>query len=283
MPRVRKCDAACRVRAGRVAVLWVVMILGILVTGCTGPRIRPEIRDRATSVRYPESRFRTVLHGDTLYSIAWESGRDYRELAAWNDIAAPYTIRPGQRLRLFPARVHTRISPSPSITRTAPPVAGQPRSSVPVSTTKVRNLAPTIHRPRQLRPHAASSADREVGPWIWPAKGRILSGFNHSGTENGLDIAGWRGEPVLAAAAGKVVYQGSGLRGYGQLIIIKHNDEYLSAYAHNERILVKDGEIVKRGQKIAEMGDTGTDRVKLHFEIRRHGSPVNPLKYLPKL
>ncbi|MHB8455207.1 MAG: peptidoglycan DD-metalloendopeptidase family protein [Acidiferrobacterales bacterium] len=272
MPEVQKRDSARRVRAGRMAVLWVVTLLGFLVIGCSGPRIRPVISDRATSMRHPESRYRTVLHGDTLYSIAWESGRDYRELAVWNDIAAPYTIQPGQRLRLFPPRAHARMPPSPSISRVALPAAGPPRPSVPARTA-----------PRPLRPHATFSAERGVGPWVWPAKGRILSGFNHSGTENGLDIAGWRGEPVLAAAAGKVVYQGSGLRGYGQLIIIKHNDEYLSAYAHNERILVKDGEIVKRGQEIAEMGDTGTDRVKLHFEIRRHGSPVNPLKYLPKL
>ena len=119
------------------------------------------------------------------------------------------------------------------------------------------------------------------GFWAWPADGRVLSRYSE-GDAKGLDISGIRGEPVRAAASGRVVYQGSGLRGYGQLIIIKHNDEFLSAYAHNDRIYVKEGDAVKRGQKIADMGSSGSDRVKLHFEIRRQGVPIDPLKYLPK-
>lgn len=119
------------------------------------------------------------------------------------------------------------------------------------------------------------------GFWAWPAVGRVLSRYSE-GDSKGLDIIGTRGQPVHAAASGRVVYQGSGLRGYGQLIIIKHNDEFLSAYAHNDRIYVKEGDVVKRGQKIADMGSSGSDRVKLHFEIRRQGIPIDPLKYLPK-
>jgi len=266
---------------GSPSVLWVLVLAAVLLLGCGGPRIRPEISDRATSLRYPESRYRTVLHGDTLYSIAWESGRDYRELAEWNGIAPPYTIKPGRRLRLFPSRKEQRTALNSSGARPAQVDSKRSQSRYPVKANSAYRPSRSIPRPAPLS--AAGASDTAAGPWVWPATGKIVARFNHTGTENGLDIAGWRGEPVVAAAAGKVVYQGSGLRGYGQLIIIKHNDEYLSAYAHNNRILVKDGELVKRGQKIAEMGDTGTDRVKLHFEIRRHGSPVDPLRYLPKL
>jgi lipoprotein NlpD len=118
--------------------------------------------------------------------------------------------------------------------------------------------------------------------WTWPASGTLLRGFDENSASKGLDIGGSRGRPVQAAAAGRVVYRGSGLRGYGQLIIIKHNEEFLSAYAHNDRIYIKEGDTVKRGQNIAAMGDTGSDEVMLHFEIRRNGKPVDPLKYLPK-
>ncbi|HWC45033.1 MAG TPA: peptidoglycan DD-metalloendopeptidase family protein, partial [Casimicrobiaceae bacterium] len=119
--------------------------------------------------------------------------------------------------------------------------------------------------------------------WMWPAKGKIVTNFSETANLKGIDIAGTAGEPVRASAPGRVVYAGNGLRGYGKLIIIKHNDTYLSAYAHNREILVKEGQQVTRGQKIAEMGNTDADQVKLHFEIRRHGKPMDPTKYLPAM
>ncbi len=124
---------------------------------------------------------------------------------------------------------------------------------------------------------------RDPVAWVWPAKGRLTSGFKANGGLNkGIDLKGKLGEPVIAAAAGRVVYSGEGLRGYGKLVIVKHSDKYLSAYAHNRKLLVKEGNNVRKGQKIAEMGSTGTDSVKLHFEIRYDGKPINPLKHLPK-
>lgn len=270
-----------------------ILILVVALAAC-GSRPPVPVSDRATSLRYPESAYRTVVRGDTLYSIAWESGRDYRQLAAWNRIAPPYTIFPGQRLRLFPpsgvpaasapstpeppgdVEMAAAPAPRPVQVRPLPPPSATPKPAAkpaPAPATK----PPTASAPRASAPEIAASA---AGGWGWPVRGKILSSFGPG--RNGLDIGGNRGQAVLAAASGRVVYEGSGLRGYGQLIIIKHNDEFLSAYAHNDRILVKEGSVVKRGQKIAEMGSTGSDEVKLHFEIRKNGTPVDPMKYLPK-
>jgi lipoprotein NlpD len=156
-------------------------------------------------------------------------------------------------------------------------------STAPASTTP-SSPADTIPAPSKASPNNAgdvASGDSDRLDWIWPAKGRIVSGFSDTANLKGIDIAGTAGEPVRASAAGRVVYAGNGLRGYGKLIIIKHNATYLSAYAHNREILVKEGQQVTRGQKIAEMGNTDADQVKLHFEIRRHGKPMDPTKYLP--
>ncbi|MDA8421381.1 MAG: peptidoglycan DD-metalloendopeptidase family protein [Pseudomonadota bacterium] len=251
-----------RAPAGCTAAALGLFLVALLLSGCGAPRMRAQISNRGTYVRFPDSRYCSVLPGDTLYSIAWANGRDYRELAQWNGIAPPYTIHPGERLRLFPPRRVRVAVRHPVPVRRRPPAV---RARIPVYHPPVRHHAPQFIR------------------WIWPARGKVTARFNPAGMEDGMEIAGKLGEPVVAAAAGRVVYEGSGLRGYGRLIIIKHSDEYLSAYAHNERILVKEGEMVKPGQKIAEMGDTGTDRVELLFEIRRQGAPVDPLRFLPKL
>lgn len=251
--------------------LWVTVLL--VVSACGGARAPIEVSDQATPMRYPETEFRVVMRGDTLFSIAWESGRDYRELAAWNRIPSPYRIHPGQKLRLFPPPEPAK--PPPPRVAASPPRASTtpPRATRPPPTPKTESVTPKS----PATPRAPTSAGARIGAWAWPARGKLLASGG-----GGLDIAAVRGQPVVAAADGRVVYQGSGLRGYGQLIIIKHNDEFLSAYAHNDRILVKEGANVRRGQKIAEMGSTGTDQVKLHFEIRRNGVPVDPQKYLPK-
>ena len=266
---------------------WAWLAVLVLLTACGGPRPTAPVSDRATPVRQPESEYRGVARGDTLYSIAWESGRDYKDLAVWNKIAPPYTIKLGQQIRLYPPgetppgvakapakKIETKAEPAPKPT-------SKPATSSKEPAAKPKPPATAKTEPGSAPP-AQKPSSQEFGPWAWPVKGKILNAFSETGANKGLDIAGTRNQPVAAAADGRVVYQGSGLRGYGQLIIVKHSDDFLSAYAHNDKMHVKEGDLVKRGQKIAEMGSTGTDQVKLHFEIRRHGVPVDPLKYLPK-
>ncbi len=229
-------------------------------------------RDRVTSGQY------VVQRGDTLWSIAFRFGWDWRDLARLNRISPPHVIYPGQTIRFsgqVPRTVATRPTPTPSpkpevVTTPVPIPPPLTRPSVsppktPVATTPVKPVA------------------RSASGWAWPAGGTVIGRFSSNGSLNkGIDIAGELGQPVLAASDGAVVYAGSGLRGYGELVIIKHSDTYVSAYGHNRRLLVQEGQQVKAGQTIAEMGSTGTDRVKLHFEIRRQGKPVDPLQYLPK-
>ena len=219
-----------------------------------------------------------VERGDTLYSIAWRYGRDYRELGDANGIDPPYRIYPGQVIRLdrrgkTPAG-GTRVASSPK----PPREAARPK---PAPTPKP---VPKVTR----KPDTSVDVSRQTQTvsdinWRWPHVGTVIAKFSTSGKVNkGIDIAGNSGDPVKAAADGNVVYAGNGLLGYGNLIIINHNEHYLSAYAHNRRILVKEGQDVKQGQTIAELGSTGTDGNKLHFEIRRNGNPVDPMPYLPR-
>jgi lipoprotein NlpD len=235
-----------------------------------------------------------VVRGDTLYSIAWESGRDFRDLAAWNGIPPPYLLQPGQEIRLQPpagavatpaGRKPEAVAAKPAETakpgKAAPPAPAKPPATSTKPATKPSPPAETQPAPA-ARPAPARPPETAGSEWAWPAQGKLLARFSDGANNKGIDIGGTTGQPVLAAAAGRVVYQGSGLRGYGQLIIVKHSDEFLSAYAHNDRIYVKEGDMVKRGQKIAAMGSTGADRVKLHFEIRRNGVPVDPLRHLPR-
>ena len=224
----------------------------------------------------------TVRKGDTLYGISFRYNLDYRSVARWNGIRPPYRIYPGQRIRLYPPKTVKN------------PARHRVASAHSASRAKPRSTSARAARRISSPPRAHSGSRRTRGPagdtstassalrWQWPTQGTLLRRFAADGPgRKGIDIAGRTGQPVRAAADGVVVYAGSGLRGYGELIIIKHNNTYLSAYAHNRRLLVKEGERVRRGQKIAELGSSGTDRPKLHFEIRRHGKPVDPLRYLP--
>jgi lipoprotein NlpD len=255
-----------------------------------------------------------VKKGDTMVSIALQYGLDYRELAAWNNIVNPNRIEIGQVLLLAaPAGMAPPAAPvtTPLVTA-GPPIEARPIANTP--TTKVeprgskvpfseRALAqmgapdaagvpvtgapptpieaapPPVAAPPAAEPEKAAGTDKEDVDWMWPAKGKVLAPFTEA--SKGIDIAGRKGAPVLAAAGGRVVYAGAGLRGYGKLVIIKHNNTWLSAYAHNENILVKEQQDVRKGQKIAEMGSSDTDQVKLHFEVRRQGKPVDPVKVLP--
>ncbi len=219
-----------------------------------------------------------VVKGETLYSIAWMYRLDYHQLAKLNHLNADYDIYPGQKLRLVPPKHKVAKSPASKVKRKPTPVKKKVQVSEAKPVTKKKHAA----RKAKAKP-AKKQYAKHISHWYWPAKGKIIAYYSSSTVGNkGINIAGRRGEAIRAAAAGKVVYRGDGISGYGNLIIIKHNSAYLSAYAHNQTILVKEGQWVKASQKIAEMGSTGSDRVMLHFEVRRYGKPVNPLKYLHK-
>jgi lipoprotein NlpD len=295
-----------------------ILLLSVL-TGCTGGGIlSPDVDYNSPYARSPD--FRTVLRGDTLFSIAWDVGVDFRTLAQWNNIPAPYVIRPGQHLRVkAPAKgpgrsasidaksdspipgKYYRVKKGDTVYGVARKSGRSPNEIIvwnglrkpftirPGQRLRVSPAGTIVSNGPRSRPKKARASTRQrsgrpqkVGKWVWPASGKILRRFSPNGANKGIDISGRAGQTVRAAAGGTVVYQGSGLRGYGQLIIIKHNPDYLSAYAHCSRIFVTEGTRVKRGQKIATMGSTGTNRVKLHFEIRLRGNPVNPTRYLPR-
>jgi lipoprotein NlpD len=241
-----------------------------------------------------------VKSGETLFAIAWRYGLDYRELARINGIGNSNLIYAGQSLilsgksannisRSSKSDPQSRTSSSLSTQTKKPKTASSSRSVSRVSTSQ-RTVA-TPSRPRSEKKSAPkktvtkSKSSSAALMWRWPTKGKVITNYSAGNTKNkGIDLLGKKGDSVFAAATGTVVYAGSGLRAYGKLIIIKHNDIYLSAYAHNDRIRVKEGQKVKAGQHIANIGSSGsrTESVKLHFEIRRNGQPINPLKILPK-
>ncbi|KOP55660.1 peptigoglycan-binding protein LysM [Pseudomonas coronafaciens pv. porri] len=226
-----------------------------------------------------------VRRGDTLFSIAFRYGWDWKALAARNQIPEPFTIKPGQTIRF-----DGRSSSTQGVASTSE--SGRPATTSSTTTSSSGSVKTTVMSkpvavvPVVIPPSATTAtgpAGRSPSGWTWPSSGILIGKFSSNGSLNkGIDIAGDLGQPVLAASDGSVVYAGSGLRGYGELIIIKHSDTYVSAYGHNRRLLVREGQQVKAGQTIAEMGSTGTDRVKLYFEIRRQGKPVDPLGFLPR-
>ncbi|WP_210421264.1 murein hydrolase activator NlpD [Pantoea sp. SO10] len=253
----------------------------------------------------------TVKRGDTLFYIAWITGNDFRDLAQRNNIAAPYGLNAGQTLQVGNGNGQTitggnaitaadatqgGVPVTPSQTQIkSTPVAQQPvitysddsgnSSGSKLLPSKGANNVATTTAPVVAPPTVSSTTNSTtpVGSWRWPTDGKIIDNFSAAeGGNKGVDIAGSRGQPVVATASGRVVYAGNALRGYGNLIIIKHNDDYLSAYAHNDSMLVREQQEVKAGQKIATMGSTGTSSVRLHFEIRYKGKSVNPLRYLPQ-
>jgi len=241
--------------------------------------------------------FYTVKVGDTLVRIGLETGQNWRDIARWNSIENPNVLEVGAVLRVTPPAAEagvatTRpVAPAPRIESRpldARPATPAPGSSATSASTPAPNApassspspgAAAAATPAPALPPAPREADGEVS-WGWPASGPVTTAFDESRSK-GLSIAGKAGDPVLAAADGRVVYAGSGLRGYGNLVIVKHNATYLTAYAHNQALLVKEDQVVRRGQKIAEMGASDTDRVQLHFEVRRLGKPVDPARVLP--
>ena len=237
-----------------------------LVTAC-GTSARAPITEKKVSVssariskpsaitkkRQPRPKTYTVVRGDTLQAIAWRFGLDHQQIARWNNIRNANLIFVGQKLRLTPAKSQKRSGATSSATTGKSSSKSQSQRSV---------------------------AQKPVG-WRWPAQGKVQKATSALGTK-GIEIRGTRGSPIVAAANGKVVYSGNGLRGYGNLIIVQHNETYLSAYAHNEKLLISEGARVNAGQKIATMGNSGTKQVMLHFEIRRNGKAVEPTNYLPR-
>ena len=215
--------------------------------------------------------FHIVRKGDTLYSIAWNYGFDYREVAAWNAINKPYLIFPGQVIRLKPAPVSKSpvLQPGPVVDKSTAVVNAE-KSPDPVRPVNLKNT---------VAPEVAGQSD--IVNWHWPVRGKIVKSGSPT-SKKGVDISGRLGQDIKAAAQGDVVYSGSGLLGYGRLIIIKHNEKFLSAYAYNSELLVREGESVSTGQTIAKMGKSSTGQALLHFEIRKNGKSVNPLKLLPK-
>jgi lipoprotein NlpD len=215
-----------------------------------------------------------------------DNGQSWRDIARWNNIGNPNLIETGQVLRVVPPEesgvVVRPVSSTNIVTSPAPsPAASAPAPAVNVASVKQPVSSATTPNPSSPANNLTTAdSPEEAVSFQWPTRGNVLAGFDEV-KNKGLDIAGKAGDPVLAAADGKVVYAGSGLRGYGNLVIIKHNNTYLTAYAHNQSLLVKEDQAIKRGQKIAEMGNSDADQVKLHFEIRRQGKPVDPAKYLP--
>jgi lipoprotein NlpD len=231
-------------------------------------------RKAVSSTRTKRPSHAVVQAGDTLYSIAWHYGVDHKTLGNWNGIGPPFTIFPGQKLRLGAPR-----KSQPAKTTSSKP------SSRPVTVKPQASTSPTTTRPPPASRPKPSPAKVSGGSlkWRWPTKGRVTESFvANDPTANGLDIEGQLGQQIFAAAPGEVVYSGVGLIGYGELIIIKHDQHLLSAYGHNRRRLVKEGDQVKAGQAIAEMGKSGADLPVLHFEIRKDGQPVDPKRYLPQ-
>lgn len=260
--------------------IWPILLLSVL-TACSSSTLAPvgHQGSAAQQARGPAPQtapaFHTVVRGDTLYSISFRYGLDYREVARINGIRPPYTIYVGQR-----------ISFRPGSTAAPPPAqATRPAQTAP-QTQQQQQQQQAATRPapaQQTSAPASSTATIQNLTWRWPTQGNVISTFSETAQgKKGISIAGQAGQPVLAAADGQVVYSGAGMPRYGNLLIIKHNDVYLSAYAHNDTMMVAEGATVRAGQQIATLGRTGTQRDQLHFEIRRNGKPVDPLRFLPK-
>ncbi len=232
----------------------------------------------------------TVKPKDTLIGIGLETGQSHKDIARWNNIENPNRIEIGQVLRVVPPTATESVAVAKPVTTGAaaatPIAAGSasrpasaPASAAMPTTASSAVAATSTPSSASASASTASASEDDLG-WIWPGGGPVLAGFDEA-KNKGVDIGGAAGDAVVASSDGKVVYAGAGLRGYGNLIILKHNNTFLTAYAHNQTLLVKEDQTVKKGQKIAEMGNSDSDRVKLHFEVRRQGKPVDPMKYLP--
>jgi len=284
----------------RRAGYWLLLALlsAMALAGCANKNRPAPVEDRSPNAgRVPAKMvasadnagkpgYYSVKAGDTLIRIGMDNGQSWRDIARWNNIENPNLIEIGQVLRVTPPEetgVVVRPVSSTNVVTSPAPTNSASTSAPASNTSAVRPPVSAANPPHASTPAnnlANSDSAEDAVSFQWPTRGNVLAGFDEV-KNKGIDIAGKAGDPVLAAADGKVVYAGSGLRGYGNLVILKHNNTYLTAYAHNQSLLVKEDQAIKRGQKIAEMGNSDADQVKLHFEIRRQGKPVDPAKYLP--
>ncbi|MBL0731089.1 peptidoglycan DD-metalloendopeptidase family protein [Piscinibacter sp. HJYY11] len=249
------------------------------------PAAEPAVKPLPGSENAGKAGFYTVRPGDTLIRIGLETGQSWKDILKWNNLENPNVIEVGQVLRVVapgadPNAVVTRPVTLPRLESRPIDPSKPPPTTPPASPSPPAASTPPAVPPALPAPPVAREGDDNVN-WLWPAAGAVVSNFDEARTK-GIAIAGKPGDTVVAAADGKVVYAGSGLRGYGNLVIIKHNNTYLTAYAHNQALMVKEEQAVKRGQKIAEMGSSDAERVQLHFEIRKQGKPVDPAKLLPQ-
>lgn len=298
-----------------------IVVLVLLLAGCSSPRHKAPVEDRSAPPRtagtlpattppvdakpLPNAEhagkpgYYTVRAGDTLVRIALENGQNWRDIARWNGMDNPNLIEVGQVLRVVPPGVDATVvaargvggaraearpldAKPPAAPAAASGATAASAAPAPAASASAVASAPAASAPAPAAPAVAAAprdAEEDIN-WQWPAGGPVASGFEE-GRSKGLAITGKAGDPVLAAADGRVVYAGSGLRGYGNLVIVKHNNTYLTAYAHNQALLVKEDQVVRRGQRIAEMGSSDAERVQLHFEIRRQGKPIDPARLLP--
>ena len=275
--------------------LGTAVLAGVILAGCSTQANRAPVEDRGQSASSSSSvdvkslpgaenagkpGYYTIKPGDTLIKVGLEHGQSWKDIARWSNLDNPNVIEVGQVVRVVPPGRDAPVASSGSGRSVAPVVVGggSTATSSSATTTPAATATPVPSTPATTPAPVAKGAD-DVN-FIWPASGSLIAGFDEA-RNKGYDISGKAGDPVLAAADGRVVYAGAGLRGYDNLIILKHNNTYLTAYAHNQSLLVKEDQSVKKGQKIAEMGSTDADRVKLHFEVRRQGKPVDPSRYLP--
>ena len=246
----------------RIASQLSILLTLLIIAGCSGHRGAAPVSDKTGYKPASGDRWVTVRKGDTLFSISFAQGRNHLDVARLNGIKPPYTIYPGQRIK-----VTGKAPPSKKVSKSA---RRQPPATA--SSSKKKTTA------RKYEPKKTSSVR-----WSWPVNGKVIRQYSSKAPrKKGIGITGKRGDIIHAAGSGKVVYSGDGLLGYGNLIIVKHNETYLSAYAHSLKVFVKEGERVKRGQKVATMGLNENGKPMLHFEIRRNGKPVNPVSYLPR-
>lgn len=281
-----------------MTVALLLLLSSVLGAGCKSTARLPPIEQMAQppSIRL---NYHIVSRNESLYVIAWRYGVDVRELAQRNHIAPPYHLRAGQKIMLADSDANTRLAASRAVAAPRGVQVTAVQENQPV--VEVASATPAASRPAVVAPSAvktqttaqpetvtkpaptASSNANSNSHWLWPTSGRVITMYSaNDPLRKGIDLEGKQGDPVKATGAGSVVYAGSGLAGYGQLIIIKHDDQFLSAYGHNSKLLVAEGDAVKKGQVIAEVGSSGTDKNKLHFEIRKSGKPVDPLLYLPR-
>jgi lipoprotein NlpD len=278
-----RCTQVCCFSGSWRSLIFICLIVsGLLLSACSSTPVTSTQVNKPTPHHHQSGRkYHRVRKGDTLYAVSWKVGLDYKTLARWNGLRAPYTIYPGQKLRLTSPPRKNKATKTASKAKSKQATSTKSSPKVVESNSKIKSSAKKSPSSGTTEKKATPTGNAKL-KWIWPARGKLVGTYSSKDpSRDGIKIAGNRGQKILSAEAGQVVYVGSGLVGYGRLIIIKHNKKFLSAYGHNSRLLVKEGDVVKKGKHIADMGLAYSGQAQLHFEIRKYGKPVNPVSYLP--